>query len=92
MKISLSWTPGVGNTAFNVYRGSTAGGPYSKLTDTPITSPAFDDSAIKAGDHFFYVVTGLDATGAESPFSNEASASVPAAVAAPTGLSAVFVP
>jgi len=97
MKISLSWTPGAGNVSFNVYRGTTKGGPYQKGPN--VATPQFDDTTGLTPGDFFYVVTGLDAAGNESAFSNEAMANVPQpppppppVVDPPTGLQAVFVP
>jgi fibronectin type 3 domain-containing protein len=65
-----------GIVGYNVYRGTVSGGPYAKLTslDTGVT---FSDSAVSAGQTYYYVVTAVDSTGTESLYSNQAQAVVP---------------
>jgi fibronectin type 3 domain-containing protein len=64
-------------TGFNVYRSTTSGGPYSKLTATPLASTTLSysdpQSNLVAGTKYFYVVTSVDSVGIESLFSNEVS-------------------
>jgi fibronectin type 3 domain-containing protein len=63
---------------YNVYRGTSAGGPYaSKLTTSPVTSTQFTDSGLQSGLTYYYVVTAVDANGVESVNSNQASALIP---------------
>ena len=86
-KISLSWTASQGATAYNVYRAETAGGTYTKLTDTAITSTTYDDLTVTPGTTYYYVIkaqasiassftskTELAVTAAESGNSQEVSA------------------
>lgn len=87
--IALTWVSGAGDVSFNVYRGTVSGGPYTKLTATPLTSVGYTDTTGAGGTKYFYVVTGLDSTGVESVNSNEASATFLAPPAVPTGLQAV---
>jgi hypothetical protein len=76
--VSLSWvpstTPGVG---YNVYRSTTTGGPYTKLTPTALSTVGFTDTTVSSGQTYFYVTTALNSSG-ESGYSNEAQAVVPA--------------
>jgi hypothetical protein len=88
LKWNLSATTGVSGQ--NVYRSSTTGGPYTKLTATPLgpTITTYED-AVTDGKTYFYVTTALSAGPIfiESPYSNEASATAPGPVPlAQTGL------
>ena len=76
--VGLSWTastsPVVG---YNVYRGSVSGGPYTLITGSLVAGTAYTDLTVQAGQTYFYVVTAVDASGNESVFSNEVSATIP---------------
>ena len=80
-KIALSWTACADATAYNVYRSTTASGPYTKLGSS--TTTTYDDTTAAKGTTYFYVVRGTIApalTPAKTaPFraSNEASATIP---------------
>jgi hypothetical protein len=58
---------------YNVYRSTTAGGPYTKIAALPTTSD-YTDSGLVNGTTYYYVVTSVDQAANESGFSNEASA------------------
>lgn len=76
--VSLSWTAPVdlpSGGVYNVYRGTTSGGPYTKLASAVATT-TFTDTGVTPGT-YYYVVTSV-AGGAESGNSNEAKAPVPA--------------
>lgn len=75
--VTLTWT-GTG-TGFNVYRGTASGGPYSKLTPSPVNVQTYTDSAVLSGTTYYYVVTAMDPT--ESAYSNELLMAIPAAPA-----------
>ena len=63
---------------YNVYRGTVSGGPYSKIS--PILSPTtllFTDATPLSGHQYFYVVTAVDTSGAESAASTEVAVSIP---------------
>ena len=77
--ITVAWTYTQGTdlaTGFNVYRSTTTGGPYAKLTTVPlsISTLSYQDSTGNGGTKYFYVVTAIDSLGAESANSNETSA------------------
>jgi hypothetical protein len=76
--VTLNWTasttPGV---SYNVYRSTTSGGPYAKLTTTPLAALTYVDSGVVAGQTYYYVTTAVDGTGTESVKSNEAQGAVP---------------
>lgn len=63
---------------YNVYRSTQQGGPYTnKLNQALVEGAAFSDSTVQSGATYFYVVTAVDASSAESITSNEATAVVP---------------
>lgn len=76
--VSLNWTasttPGI---SYNLYRSVVAGGPYSKLNPSALSSTSYVDSTVLAGQTYYYVTTAVDANNNESSNSNEASAVVP---------------
>jgi fibronectin type 3 domain-containing protein len=75
--VALAWADSQQVTGYNVYRGTTSGGPYSeKLTSSPLSTPDYVDTTVQAGATYYYVATALDANG-ESGYSNQASAVVP---------------
>jgi hypothetical protein len=72
--IDLSWEPGTETdlAGYHVYRQELTAsnqpiGASQRLTQTPVTGPAFHDSTAVAGHHYAYRVTAIDATGNESP-------------------------
>jgi len=76
--VTVSWASGDPTVvSFLVFRSDVSGGPYEPLTASPVTELTYTDSAVSSGSTYFYVVTELDAAGDESPFSSEASATVP---------------
>lgn len=83
---SLTWNESQSVTGFNVYRGTTPGGPYTNIGNATVLSFVDSSSALTDGSVFYYVVTALN-NGAESGYSNEVKVSVPyVAPPAPTGL------
>jgi hypothetical protein len=76
--VSLTWTASTSTVVgYNVYRGSVSGGPYTLITSAPVAGTAYTDLTVQAGQTYFYVVTAVDASGNESVFSNEVSATIP---------------
>jgi hypothetical protein len=76
--VTLTWNPSTSVVSgYHIYRGSVSGGPYSLLNSTLDASTSYVDSSVLSGNEYFYVTTAVDASGVESLFSNEASATVP---------------
>jgi len=76
--VDLSWKASTSSvTGYNVYRGTTNGGPYSKINSSLITSLNFSDTSVNSGNTYYYVSTAVDSAGAESSYSNQASAQIP---------------
>jgi invasion protein IalB len=74
----LSWTASTSIVAgYNVYRGVQSGGPYTKLTSTPVVLTIYTDSTVQSGQAYFYVVTAVDLNNLETVHSNEVSAVIP---------------
>lgn len=60
---------------YNVYRAQNSGGPYVMVAWSVGTS--FTDSNVSSGRRYYYVVTAVDRSGAESAHSAEISLAVP---------------
>lgn len=77
--VSLSWTASVSQNlaGYNVYRGSTSNGPYTKVNSLPMSGTAYTDSTVQSGHTYYYVATAVDSGGDESVYSNQAQAVVP---------------
>jgi hypothetical protein len=76
---TLNWIASTSTNVvgYNVYRGTQSGGPYTKLNGTPVAATTYADSNVTAGTTYYYVVTAVDSTGAESAHSTEVSAAIP---------------
>ena len=75
--VALSWNPSSSSVVgYNVYRGGTTGGPYSKIASMNADT-TYTDSSVQSGQTYFYVTTAVDATGKESTNSNQTQAVVP---------------
>ncbi len=77
--VTVKWTASVssGVAGYNVYRGTQAGGPYTKLTATKVTGTSYTDSSVTSGTTYYYVVTAVNSSGMESANSSSATAVVP---------------
>ena len=76
--VSLSWVASTSTVVgYNVYRGTISGGPYALLNSTPDAALSYTDTAVTAGQTYYYVVTAVDSNGVESIVSNEVSATIP---------------
>lgn len=77
--VILSWTQSTsaGVTGYNLYRGTTSGGPYTLVTSVNAATFGFQDDTIPIVGTYFYVVTAAASGGVESVRSNEASILVP---------------
>lgn len=91
-EIALTWSyPEAGAallTGFNVYRGTSAGGPFALVGSSSATTFSFADRELDAGTPYYYVVTANNDAG-EGNDSNTASATTKGiGLAPPTNLSA----
>ena len=63
---------------YNVYRSTVSGGPYTKLSLTlSPTTLLYTDTTPLSGKQYFYVVTALNTSGAESSASSEVAVTIP---------------
>jgi hypothetical protein len=76
--VSLSWTDSnSGIAGYNVYRGNSAGGPFTQINSGLDATPAYSDTSVAAGQTYYYVATAVNESGAESAYSNEVEGAVP---------------
>jgi hypothetical protein len=76
--VALSWNASTSNvTGYNVYRSTTSGAGYLKITTSPLTSLTYVDDTVLSATTYFYVTTAVDENGIESSNSNEATATIP---------------
>ena len=77
--VGLSWdgstSPSI--TGYNVYRATSASGPYSRINSSLDASLSYSDSTVQSGQTYYYATTALDSAGAESSYSNEVQVVVP---------------
>ncbi|MFZ0480422.1 MAG: hypothetical protein WAL71_14860 [Terriglobales bacterium] len=73
--VVLTWNAAQGGTTYNVYRGTTHGGPYSKAS-SGISSTTYTDVHVTHLQTLYYVTTAMSGT-TESGYSNEVAAVIP---------------
>jgi hypothetical protein len=75
---SLNWTASTSSnlTGYKVYRGTTSGGPYTLVTTLGLVT-GYTDTAVQAGQIYYYVMTAVASTGMESAYSNQTQATIP---------------
>jgi len=74
--VTLAWNTVSGAAGYNVYRGTTTGGPYNQIT-AGISPATYTDDNVSAGATYYYVVTDVNNAGQESGYSNESPAVIP---------------
>ncbi len=76
--VVLNWTPSSSSniSGYDVYRGTTAGGPYALLTSSPVSSSSFTDTTAQGGQTYYYVVTSVSGS-TQSAYSNVVSVTIP---------------
>lgn len=78
--VDVVWDASTSGTlqGYNVYRSGVSGGPYTKLSPTlSPTTLLFTDTTPLSGKSYFYVVTAVDVSGAESAASVEVAVTIP---------------
>jgi bacillopeptidase F len=77
--VLLNWaaSPSPGVNGYNVYRSTTGGAGYAKITPSPVGGLTYTDTTVMDGQIYYYVVTSLDATGDESAYSEDVQMSIP---------------
>jgi hypothetical protein len=75
--VNLFWNPSSSTVAgYNVYRGTTSGGPYARINSLNADT-TYTDSTVQSGQTYFYVTTAVDGSGNESANSNQAQVVIP---------------
>ena len=75
----LSWSPSPSTVVgYNVYRGTTSGGPYAKVNSNLDPGTVYTDSTVQNGKTYYYVSTAVNSAGAESGYSNQLQMVIPA--------------
>lgn len=78
--VDISWVASLTSAlqGYNVYRGTTSGGPYARISPSlSSTTLLFTDTTVVSGGHYFYVVTDVNTSGVESAASNEVAVTIP---------------
>jgi len=78
--VDLTWDASTSTSlqGYNVYRSTVSGGPYTKISATVLPSTLlFTDTTPVSGKQYFYIVTALSTSGAESAASVEAAVTIP---------------
>jgi len=77
--VDLSWTASASSSTagYNLYRGTQASGPFTKINSALDTATVYTDSTVVSGQTYYYTTTAADSSGSESPYSNVAQAVIP---------------
>jgi len=75
--VNLSWNSSSNVVGYNVYRGTSANGSYSRINSTVDANTAFTDSSVVAGSTYYYAATSVNSTGQESTLSTPVQVAVP---------------
>jgi hypothetical protein len=77
--VTLVWTASASSNVvgYNVYRGTSAGGPFTNIASVGPASIGYVDTTVVSGTTYYYVVTTVGLGNAQSVNSNEAVAVVP---------------
>jgi hypothetical protein len=67
--VNLFWNSSSDVVGYNVYRGSSASGTYSKINSTLDSNTAYTDSTVVAGQTYYYAATAVNSSGQESSLS-----------------------
>lgn len=74
----LAWNPSTSTVVgYNVYASFISGGPYTRLTSSPVATTSYSDTVIQAGETYYFVATAVNSSSIESAYSNEISATIP---------------
>ena len=79
LSVQLEWdaNPEPDIDGYNVYRSVQSGYAYVRLNAVLVTTTAYTDTTIVAGQTYYYVCTAVNASDLESGFSNEVPYTAP---------------
>jgi endonuclease I/subtilisin-like proprotein convertase family protein len=71
--VSLNWTANTDSDiqGYNVYRGTSTSGPYTKVNGSVVTATSYNDSGLASETTYFYTLKAVDTSYNESTASNE---------------------
>lgn len=75
--VNLTWSPSSDASGYNIYRGTTTGGPYTMINTSLDGTTAYTDTAVVSGQTYYYVCTAVNSESQESGYSNQATAAIP---------------
>jgi fibronectin type 3 domain-containing protein len=76
--VTLSWSAAASTViGYNIYSSTVAGGPYTQLNSTLITTTQYVDSTVQGGQTYYFVATSVDPSNDQSGYSNIATATIP---------------
>jgi len=73
--VTLTWSASQNATSYNIYRGTTAGGPYARLA-SGIASTTYTDVQVTHNQTLYYVITAVNGD-SESSYSSQTVAVIP---------------
>ncbi len=75
--ITLRWNPSTSVAGYNVYRGGTSSGPYTRINPALAADANYVDDSVRGGTTYYYVTTAVGKSGAESKYSSPVQVVVP---------------
>jgi hypothetical protein len=77
-QVTLNWTASSSTVSgYNVYRGTTTGGPYTIVNSSLVAGITYVDTTVTSGTTYYYVTQAVNSSNELSAYSNEAQAIVP---------------
>ena len=74
---TVKWAASSAVAGYNVYRSTVSGGPYTRMNSTMDVYTQYADPTVSAGLTYYYVITAVGTSGAESGYSSPAKAVIP---------------
>ncbi|HVB09740.1 MAG TPA: fibronectin type III domain-containing protein [Bacillota bacterium] len=88
-EIDLTWNADPGTTGYQVYEATSPGGPFSRITTTPVSGTTYAVTGLAPTTTYSFRVTGTTLSGETAPSNVLTATTTPASPpAAPTGLTA----
>jgi Cep192 domain 4/Abnormal spindle-like microcephaly-assoc'd, ASPM-SPD-2-Hydin len=77
--VALNWaaSSSSGVTGYYVYRSTLSGSSYTRITSSVVNALKYTDATVSSGETYYYVVTAVNSSGAESGQSAEVHAVIP---------------
>lgn len=77
--VALNWaaSSSSGVTGYYVYRSTVSGSSYTRITSSVVNALKYTDATVSSGKTYYYVVTAVNSSGAESGQSAQVDAVIP---------------